>query len=605
MKKIKSLFAILALGGLTLSGCSAEDLMFWKKKSEEQQQQEENKDQQGGEQQQGGSQQGGEQGGSQQGGGSQGGGEQGGGSQGGGEQGGGQTTGPRFVGKKFEVQSLTTNPVEYQEEAVKEYGNAYISLLEYYGRAEMIMPYEVQVDENTKKEVFDGMFGSYVVNEEDTTATITANQMYSGEMDLTFDADQGEEQTYVINFDAEKSEYSTVIVSIDDNDTDNDETDDVEVTMTIILKVSEEAATTVGTQAPFISHTTDNVWIREHMVMDENEVMQFDIAINLEKDEEFVIKYGMGMWAYYENYQHNLDTAYGKVVQGSPISDEQNAPHSFKVTEAGLYNIYAKLAMTLQGMDVNVYIVKGDPTNISYLGAFRLLGVNGDWATGIEGVDDTKAEEVANHDYVEQRKFTFEAVANEEIKLNDGNVENWLGFDQLEAGCQALATKVTEEGDSYNNIKIKEAGTYTLYLKLLEDNSLSMWLAKEDAGGQGGGGEQGGGEQQNTTTMTFICEDTMFENGAKLHVHYWGEGTELPIKDVVLTADNLSVTFEEGYTHFIIVRSPAESYADIIFSGEGDNCWGQTGNVAIQAGTFNLAYSGNGEELVVTPANNA
>ena len=70
MKKRKLLY-LFPVAALLLSGCSKEDLMFWKKKAEEEQQQSQEGGEQGG--QQGGEQQGGEQGG-QQGGGEQGGG---------------------------------------------------------------------------------------------------------------------------------------------------------------------------------------------------------------------------------------------------------------------------------------------------------------------------------------------------------------------------------------------------------------------------------------------------------------------------------------------------------------------------------------------------
>ena len=45
MKKFKSMIAALALGALTLSGCSVEDLMFWKKFGNNEQQQNEDQKQ--------------------------------------------------------------------------------------------------------------------------------------------------------------------------------------------------------------------------------------------------------------------------------------------------------------------------------------------------------------------------------------------------------------------------------------------------------------------------------------------------------------------------------------------------------------------------------
>ena len=68
MKKRKLLY-LFPVAALLLSGCSKEDVMFWKKKAEEEQQQSQEGGDQGG--QQGGEQQGGEQGGQQGGGGEQ------------------------------------------------------------------------------------------------------------------------------------------------------------------------------------------------------------------------------------------------------------------------------------------------------------------------------------------------------------------------------------------------------------------------------------------------------------------------------------------------------------------------------------------------------
>ena len=115
----------------------------------------------------------------------------------------------------------------------------------------------------------------------------------------------------------------------------------------------------------------------------------------------------------------------------------------------------------------------------SQLASFKLLGINDDWDVGISGEDATDPDEVALGDYLEQRRFTFTALANDEIKLYDGNT--YLGYDTLEEGCKALATKVTE-GLGYDNIKLNEGGNYTLYLKLKENTVYKIWLSKESGG---------------------------------------------------------------------------------------------------------------------------
>ena len=133
----------------------------------------------------------------------------------------------------------------------------------------------------------------------------------------------------------------------------------------------------------------------------------------------------------------------------------------------------------------------------SQLASFKLLGVNNDWTVGISGTDATNQSEIAHGDYVEQRKFDFTAQANEEIKVNSG--DTWVGYDSLEPGCQALATRVNG-GLEDNNIKLNEGGNYSLYLKLLNDSSLKIWLSKES-----------GGVPQPEETLAYTAAKASFE----------------------------------------------------------------------------------------------
>ena len=135
----------------------------------------------------------------------------------------------------------------------------------------------------------------------------------------------------------------------------------------------------------------------------------------------------------------------------------------------------------------------GDET---LLNTFKLMGLENDWTTGETGVDATDPEEVADHQYVEQIKFEFSVEAEHpvEVKVVGGSV--FLGYEALPNDCKALAS--SGEND---NIRIEAEGDYTLFLKKYEGGDLGLWLAKE------GGGDQPGDETLLETFKLMGLED--------------------------------------------------------------------------------------------------
>lgn len=149
MKKIKSLLALLLLGGLVVTGCEKKN---------------NNPSDSGGSQQNSGGSQSGDSG---SGGGNQGG--EGGGQQGGGGEGGGELPqNSRFVNKKFIVDTVETQPQVAQMETG--YANAYISLFQ-DSSCELVAPHD---------DTYDVLFGTYGVNEADNLATMSIKKSFDG-----------------------------------------------------------------------------------------------------------------------------------------------------------------------------------------------------------------------------------------------------------------------------------------------------------------------------------------------------------------------------------------------------------------------------------------
>ncbi len=183
MRKLTSIFALLLLGGLVLSGCGStpdDGNMATPTDNSGSNGSGGNGGPGGSGGGSGGGSEGGGSGGGSEGGGSGGGSEgggSGGGSEGGGSgEGGGQGQGgegevpqdSRFVNKKLTVESIATQPQVAAIEAG--YANAYISFFS-DGSCELVAPHD---------SVYDVLFGTYNVNQLDNVAAITIKKMYDG-----------------------------------------------------------------------------------------------------------------------------------------------------------------------------------------------------------------------------------------------------------------------------------------------------------------------------------------------------------------------------------------------------------------------------------------
>ena len=191
MNKIKSILALLLLGGLVATGCAD------KKANNGGSVPNSSGNSQSGDSGSGG----GQQGGGDQGGGQQGGGQQGG--EGGGQQGGGgdvQTN--RFANKKLTVESISANPADHLTEIQAMYANAYISLFSEGNAVELILPAGGE---------FQALLGTYAVSQDGLTATVTVTESYISAMDMRFDISTDEMPPFPITFDVNTSKYSVTM----------------------------------------------------------------------------------------------------------------------------------------------------------------------------------------------------------------------------------------------------------------------------------------------------------------------------------------------------------------------------------------------------------
>ena len=186
MNKIKSILALLLLGGLVATGCA-----------------DKNANNGGSQPNNSGSSQSGDSG--QQGGG--GGGQQGGGQQGGeggGQQGGGgQTSNDAFTGVKLTVESISVNPESKQAEVVAEYSGASISFFAQDNAAEMVVPIGV--------DGFQAMFGTFALSENNTIATITPTQSYDTVNRILYPIPEGYADPIAVSYDATTTKYTTIM----------------------------------------------------------------------------------------------------------------------------------------------------------------------------------------------------------------------------------------------------------------------------------------------------------------------------------------------------------------------------------------------------------
>ena len=200
MNKIKSILALLLLGGLVATGCAD------KKANNGGSVPNNNGSSQSGDSGSGsGGDQGGE-GGGQQGGGQQGGegggqqGGEGGGQQGGGGQGGGDVQTDHFSNKKITIESITAQPTDHLAEIQAQYANAYLCLFSEGNAVEMILP--------AGGEEFSALLGTYAVSQNGLTATITATDSYISALDMHIPLTTDDLAPFAITFDTNTSKYT-------------------------------------------------------------------------------------------------------------------------------------------------------------------------------------------------------------------------------------------------------------------------------------------------------------------------------------------------------------------------------------------------------------
>ena len=197
MKKIKSLLALLLLGGLVATGCADKNANNGGSQPNDSGSSQSGDTSSGDSGQQGGGQQGGEGGGQQ-------------GGEGGGQQGGGgdvQTD--HFSNKKFTVESITAQPTDHLAEIQAEYADAYLCLFSEGNAVELILP--------AAGEEFSALLGTYAVSQDGLTATITATDSYISALDMHITLTTDDLAPFDITFDASTSKY-TMTMPVDQED---------------------------------------------------------------------------------------------------------------------------------------------------------------------------------------------------------------------------------------------------------------------------------------------------------------------------------------------------------------------------------------------------
>ena len=191
MNKVKSILALMLMGGLLVVGCKDKNSIT--NGDDSQQSGDQGGSSSGGNQSgdQGGSSSGGNQSGDE-------GGQQGG--EGGGQQGGGDVQVDHFGNKKLTIESITANPADHLAEIQAMYANAYLSLFSEGSTVEMILP--------MGGGEFQALLGTYAVSQDGLTATITATDSYISTLHMHFALDENDVAPFALTFDAATSKYS-------------------------------------------------------------------------------------------------------------------------------------------------------------------------------------------------------------------------------------------------------------------------------------------------------------------------------------------------------------------------------------------------------------
>ena len=292
----------------------------------------------------------------------------------------------------------------------------------------------------------------------------------------------------------------------------------------------------------------------------------------LEAGDEFVVEIEKDVYLHYSDF-HNTLEAHGQITHCEDSEHEGHEEHANNLIAVsdGIYTIIVQKDVD----DALKIFVAFEPLE----GDTKVYPPCVHYSVGEEWFDAPLVED-PSEEHPEQYKIEkLELGKDSEFAINMGT--GWIHSDQFHE-TEDCHGAVSAHGE---NVKVSEEGTYSIFV-----NSSGMYVVYESYDPEA---------PAEAVTVTFVFEDSMLSDGAHLYVHYFNnDKPELEAKNAELTAENKTVIFEAGYTQYIVVRTTAESFDDIVWTGEGDNCWGQTGNCNIVEGTFTVAY-GEGDEVLV------
>ena len=294
----------------------------------------------------------------------------------------------------------------------------------------------------------------------------------------------------------------------------------------------------------------------------------------LEAGDEFVVEIEKDVYLHYSDF-HNTLEAHGQITHCEDSEHEGHEEHANNLIAVsdGIYTIIVQKDVD----DALKIFVEFEPLE----GDTKVYPPCVHYSVGEEWFDAPLVED-PSEEHPEQYKIEkLELGKDSEFAINMGT--GWIHSDQFHE-TEDCHGAVSAHGE---NVQVSEEGTYNIFV-----NSSGIYVVYESYDPEA---------PAEAVTVTFVFDDSMLSDGAHLYVHYFNnDKPELEAKNAELTAENKTVVFEAGYTQYIVVRTTAESFDDIVWTGEGDNCWGQTGNCNIVEGTFTVAYGEGHEVLVVS-----
>ena len=419
-KKFKSLMALLALGSLTLSGCSYEDLKFWKRikwedlmfwkktnkdnKKDEEPKQDDKQDDKDDDK--------------------------------------GDESKAHFGDIKLAFESVKVTPEDKQSEYDGQLNDLVVSMFK--------DGFEIELSGGPFKEL-GVLFGTYSVDANDLVAKINIDKVLVTNCEAFLYLGEEDALDLEMKYVEESSNYH--VFTTDDNDTPEDTSDDLQLDITFNL-LNEAPKHVEYFLAPYLSRNkAGETWEKVKLNASADDELLLTGEFDFVENEEFAINTGLMGWKYYESYVNYFDTAGGKIVQGS---DATETKHYFKVTEAGRYTISLYASGVSEYMYYPyVFIEHGEQQ------PYVMHGNDPTWTNATLVNDYT-----ADYDVRGQVKcLGLQLEAGEEFVVNLGN-DTWKHYEDFIDNRTSNGSIVegTLNPDGSHNLRATESGLYDIYV---------------------------------------------------------------------------------------------------------------------------------------------